>query len=207
MLFSLWTPTRAHKSSDCLISPGERHCQVRQLVYLSLTLNNFISPSRFIWQLLPRLYHQDETHSKEKHRKLQDTGNRWWLQHESCCVSNKYHVLRCCPSVSILLSNIVVTSHYNKLAKTNGKTKQPAYWESDWFELRAALLYVRTGVFDHVYNLILILITLNNNTDMCRFMMKKRNLQATQRTVCANPDLGWVQKLVQAVDKRMQMQI
>ncbi|XP_070689016.1 C-C motif chemokine 25b [Pempheris klunzingeri] len=38
------------------------------------------------------------------------------------------------------------------------------------------------------------------------FLMKRRPMQKTQRTVCANPNKSWVQQLVQAMDARSPVQ-
>lgn len=53
------------------------------------TFSPSVSLSRLLWQLLPRLYLQDEKKCVEKHWKFAQPGNRWRLQHQSCCVSEK----------------------------------------------------------------------------------------------------------------------
>lgn len=47
-----------------------------------------------------------------------------------------------------------------------------------------------------------LIVTLSDNTGVCRFLMKKRPTQTKQRTVCADPDKPWVQYLISVVDQR-----
>lgn len=105
-----------------------------EAIYLSLTLISSLSPSRLVWQLLPWLCVGDEGKCKEKNWKLQTSGNRWRLQHQSCCVSHKYacvHVCMCAcacvcvyaPPFFFCLIWTVKSCYYDRLAKLNGKKK------------------------------------------------------------------------------------
>uniref|UniRef100_A0A8C2ZH57 Uncharacterized protein n=1 Tax=Cyclopterus lumpus TaxID=8103 RepID=A0A8C2ZH57_CYCLU len=46
------------------------------------------------------------------------------------------------------------------------------------------------------------LMILNNTTDVCRFLMKKKPSHTKQWTRCANPDDMWVQELMESVNMR-----